>query len=224
LLEKGYEPEHLMLERRWQLGLGSSGGKADINVFNRDGKTLFIIECKCWGKQYERYKQKMQNDGSQLFSYLQQDKNTRFICLYASRLDNYKIDYVNSIIPIKDREETLRLYEDGEDVKTYKGAKTKEEHYDVWKENFNCYFAPNGIFDDEVQAYNPELIPIKRKDLKGFSEDEGRKFYSQFLEILRHNNISDKSNAFNRIMSLILCKIVDERKDENEITDFQIIE
>lgn len=88
----------------------------------------------------------------------------------------------------------------------------------------NRYFAPNGISDDEVQAYNPEHIPIKKKDLKGFGEDEGRKFYYQFLEILRHNNISDKSNAFNRIMSLILCKIVDERKNENEITDFQIIE
>lgn len=224
LLEKEYEPEHLMLERRWQVGLGASGGKADINVFNRDDKTLFIIECKCWGKQYERYKQKMQNDGSQLFGYLQQDKNTQFICLYSSRLENNKIEYANSIIPIKDREETLRLLEEGEEVKTYREAKTKEEHYEVWKENFNCYFAPNGIFDDEVLAYNPELIPIKRKDLKGFSEDEGRKFYYQFLEILRHNNISDKSNAFNRIMSLILCKIVDERKDENEITDFQIIE
>lgn len=224
LLRKGYEPEHLTLERRWQVGHGASGGKADINVFDRDGKTLFIIECKCWGKEYDKFKQKMLNDGAQLFSYLQQDKNTRFICLYASRLDNNKIEYVNSIIPIKDREETLRLLEEGEEVKTYKEAKTKEEHYEVWKENFNCYFAPNGIFDDEVQAYNPEHIPIKRKDLKGFGEDEGRKFYYQFLEILRHNNISDKSNAFNRIMSLILCKIVDERKDENEITDFQIIE
>lgn len=224
LLRKGYEPEHLTLERRWQIGHGASGGKADINVFDRDGKTLFIIECKCWGKEYDRFKQKMLNDGAQLFSYLQQDKNTRFICLYASHLENNKVEYVNSIIPIKDREETLRLLEEGEEVKTYKEAKTKEEHYEVWKENFNCYFAPNGIFDDEVQAYNPEHIPIKRKDLKGFGEDEGRKFYYQFLEILRHNNISDKSNAFNRIMSLILCKIVDERKDENEITDFQIIE
>lgn len=224
LLRKGYEPEHLTLERRWQVGHGASGGKADINVFDRDGKTLFIIECKCWGKEYDRFKQKMLNDGAQLFSYLQQDKNTRFICLYASHLENNKVEYANSIIPIKDREETLRLLEEGEEVKTYKEAKTKEEHYEVWKENFNCYFAPNGIFDDEVQAYNPEHIPIKRKDLKGFGEDEGRKFYYQFLEILRHNNISDKSNAFNRIMSLILCKIVDERKNENEITDFQIIE
>ena len=72
LLEKGYQPEHLTLERRWQVGHGASGAKADINVFNRDGKTLFIIECKCWGKDYEKYKQKMLNDGSQLFSYLQQ--------------------------------------------------------------------------------------------------------------------------------------------------------
>lgn len=224
LLEKGYEPEHLTLERRWQVGHGASGGKADINVYDRERKALIIIECKVWGKEYEKYKQKMLNEGAQLFSYLANDRNAKFICLYASRIENGKAVYLNSIINIRDRVETLRLLEEGQEVKTYKEAKTKEELYEVWKENFNCYFAPNGIFDDEVQAYNPEHIPIKRKDLKGFGEDEGRKFYYQFLEILRHNNISDKSNAFNRIMSLILCKIVDERKDENEITDFQIIE
>jgi len=224
LLEKGYEPEHLTLERRWQVGHGASGGKADINVFDRDKKTLIIIECKTWGREYEKYKQKMLNDGAQLFSYLANDRNAKFICLYASHVENDKIIYLNSIVNIRDREETLRLLGDGQEVKTYREAKTKEELYEVWKENFNCYFAPNGIFDEEVQAYTPEHIPIKRKDLKGFGEDEGRKFYYQFLEILRHNNISDKGNAFNRIMSLILCKIVDERKDENEITDFQIIE
>ena len=98
------------------------------------------------------------------------------------------------------------------------------ELYTAWKENFNCYFAPNGIFDPEVQAYNPEYIPIKKKDLQPFTEGEGRKLFNQFEEILRHNNISDKSNAFNRILSLILCKIVDEQKNENDISDFQIIE
>ncbi|MCD4696394.1 MAG: N-6 DNA methylase, partial [Bacteroidales bacterium] len=224
LLDKGYEPQHLMLERKWPVGHGASGGKADINVFDREGKTLIIIECKTWGKEYEKYTQKMQNHGAQFFSYLQQDKNTKFLCLYASHLENNKIVYQTAIVNIRDRGETLRLLDEGQDVKTYKEAKTKEELYEVWNENFNCYFAPNGIFDEEVQAYNPEHIPIKRKDLQGFTENEGRKFYSQFLEILRHNNISDKSNAFNRIMSLILCKIVDERKDENEVTDFQIIE
>ena len=44
------------------------------------------------------------------------------------------------------------------------------------------------------------------------------------MEILRHNNISDNANAFNRILSLLLCKIVDEQKEEDEVLDFQVKE
>ncbi|MDB9308908.1 N-6 DNA methylase [Aphanizomenon sp. CS-733/32] len=226
LLEKGYEPKHLILERKFPLGRTGKSGKSDISVFDREEKSLIIIECKTWGKEYEKEKNRMIENGGQLFSYLQQDKNTRFLCLYTSQLnDDGLLVYENAIIQIKDREETLRLLtESKEEIKSYKEAKTAEELYTPWKENFNCYFAPNGIFDPEVQAYNPEYIPIKKKDLQPFTEGEGRKLFNQFEEILRHNNISDKSNAFNRILSLILCKIVDEQKNENDITDFQIIE
>ncbi|MFM6728694.1 MAG: restriction endonuclease subunit S [Dolichospermum sp.] len=226
LLEKGYEPKHLVLERKFPLGRTGKSGKSDISVFDREEKSLIIIECKTWGKEYEKEKNRMIENGGQLFSYLQQDKNTRFLCLYTSQLnDDGLLIYENAIIQIKDREETLRLLtESKEEIKSYKEAKTAEELYTAWKENFNCYFAPNGIFDPEVQAYNPEYIPIKKKDLQPFTEGEGRKLFNQFEEILRHNNISDKSNAFNRILSLILCKIVDEQKNENDITDFQIIE
>jgi type I restriction enzyme M protein len=226
LLEKGYEPKHLVLERKFPLGRTGKSGKSDISVFDREEKSLIIIECKTWGKEYEKEKNRMIENGGQLFSYLQQDKNTRFLCLYTSQLnDDSLVVHENAIIQIKDREETLRLLtESKEEIKSYKEAKTAEELYTAWKENFNCYFAPNGIFDPEVQAYNPEYIPIKKKDLQPFTEGEGRKLFNQFEEILRHNNISDKSNAFNRILSLILCKIVDEQKNDNDITDFQIIE
>lgn len=226
LLEKGYEPKHLVLERKFPLGRTGKSGKSDISVFDREEKSLIIIECKTWGKEYEKEKNRMIENGGQLFSYLQQDTNTRFLCLYTSQInDDGLLIYENAIIQIKDREETLRLLtESKEEIKSYKEAKTAEELYTAWKENFNCYFAPNGIFDPEVQAYNPEYIPIKKKDLQPFTEGEGRKLFNQFEEILRHNNISDKSNAFNRILSLILCKIVDEQKNDNDITDFQIIE
>ena len=39
---------------------------------------------------------------------------------------------------------------------------------------------------------------------------------------LRHNNVSDKENAFNRLVALFICKLVDEiQKDMEEIVDFQ---
>jgi len=39
---------------------------------------------------------------------------------------------------------------------------------------------------------------------------------------LRHNNVSDKENAFNRLVALFICKLVDEvTKEENAVLDFQ---
>ncbi len=38
LLDKGYKPEHLHLERKWKLGRTGKSGKADINVYNNDEK------------------------------------------------------------------------------------------------------------------------------------------------------------------------------------------
>ncbi|AQG81835.1 N-6 DNA methylase [Spirosoma montaniterrae] len=224
LLEKGYEPQHIELERRWSLGRTGKSGKADVTVMGRDGQSLIVIECKTAGSEYEKEKRNTTASGGQLFSYLQQDRNTRFLCLYASELRNAAVHYENAIVQIKDRPEVTELVRTDPDTVAYETAKTKEELHRAWKENFNCYFAPNGIFDEEAQAYNPEFKPIKRKDLRPFTPEEGRQLFNAFEEILRHNNISDRSNAFNRILSLILCKIVDERKQPNEETGFQVKE
>ena len=48
--------------------------------------------------------------------------------------------------------------------------------------------------------------------------------YNQFAEILRHNVVSDKGNAYNKIFNLFLCKILDEDKTDNEELEFQWIE
>ena len=53
LLEKGYRPEHIELEKRWNLGHDSKGGKADICVYDKDGgNMLIIIECKTAGSEH----------------------------------------------------------------------------------------------------------------------------------------------------------------------------
>ena len=39
---------------------------------------------------------------------------------------------------------------------------------------------------------------------------------------MRHNNVSDKENAFNRLIALFICKLVDEiQKTDNDIVEFQ---
>ena len=88
----------------------------------------------------------------------------------------------------------------------------------MWKKNFNLYFHYNGIFEDDVNAYKVELTPLKRRNLIPLGDAHG--LFNRFSEILRHNNISDNANAFNRVLSLILCKIVDEEKGDDEVLGF----
>lgn len=222
LLEKGYEPQHLELERTFPVGHNPVAGRADITVYDRKGKTLFVIECKTFGQQYEHAKRKLQTNVGQLFTYLQQDRKTRFLCLYASRLDGVNVVYENLIIRIKDTEAVLDKVNKDPDYPAYINATEAKDFHRAWRKTYGAFATPNGIFDADKTAYNPSQVPIKRKDLKPFSEEEGRKFFNEFAEILRHNNISDQSNAFNRILSLVLCKIVDEQKSPEAITEFQI--
>ncbi len=204
LLSKGYQKEHIELEPKWKLGRGASGGKADILVKDKANKPLVIIECKTYGKEYEKEILNMKNDGGQLFSYFAQERATKYLCLYASRLNKDKIEYENKIIKTS---------------KEYEKAKNNAELYEVWKIKYLCSFNDNGIFEKDIQAYNIELQAKKRRDLKPLPQEN--KIYNQFMEILRHHNISEKERAFNKIISLFLCKIVDETKEAHQEVDFQ---
>jgi type I restriction enzyme M protein len=226
LLEKGYKPADLTLENKWKLGRTAKSGKADITVQGKNDKTLLIIECKTWGKEYEKELDNMKANGGQLFSYFQQDKNTRYLCLYASKEQDGIIVKANALLKVEDSTEEKVKQQETEKLITYEQAKTIKEMLEVWKYKTKGKqtFLHSGLFEDEIEAYNPGYIPIKISDLKDFGKDDKGKVFNQFEEILRHNNISDRSNAFNRIISLILAKIVDENKGEYAITDFQIKE
>lgn len=224
LIEKGYKPNDLTLEKKWKLGRTAKSGKADITVKGKDGKTLLIIECKTWGQEFTKELDNMKSNGGQLFSYFQQDKNTRYLCLYASVLNNNKIEKVNALLKVEDKTEEKVQQQETEKIITYEHAKTIKEMLEVWKHKTKGKqtFLDKGLFEDEIEPYNPGYIPLKINDLKDFVKEDKGKVFNQFEEILRHNNISDRSNAFNRIISLILAKIVDENKGVDAITDFQL--
>lgn len=87
LFDKGYRPKHLNLEKEWTLGHESKGGRADICVSDQEGNTLFIVECKTYGREYEKEYKNIVNDGGQLFSYWQQERSCKFLVLYASKYE-----------------------------------------------------------------------------------------------------------------------------------------
>lgn len=220
LLEKGYRPEHIELEKRWNLGHDTKGGKADVCVYDQSGKNmLLIIECKTAGK-YDKALKILKEDGGQLFSYLQQERSTQWIALYASDWKNDEISYKCEIINCQDDANILKMEEKDNSVLLYKKAYIVNDYFLAWKETYGQKIWQGLIFGQDTQAYKIGVRPLMKKDLKDF--DPTDKIVNRFEEILRHNNVSDKENAFNRLVALFICKLVDEiKKQENDIVEFQ---
>lgn len=230
LFEKGYRPEHIELEPRWSLGHGGKSGKADICVKNKDGSPyLCIIECKTFGSEYKKELSNMKEDGGQLFSYWEQEKATKWLILYASDFvsdsesENGKIITTISTVNCSDDPNLLELSKDEKNdtkYKLYKDATNAKSLFEAWKETYEQKFLGDIIFNDDTVAYDIGVLPLKKKNLADFTRDA--KIVNQFEEILRHNNVSDKENAFNRLIALFIAKLYDEKKktDDTEV-DFQ---
>ena len=205
LLVKGYKPQNIILEKTWPSGHGTSG-RLDICVNREDGTPYMLIECKTYGKEYNKESAKIHKDGGQLFTYFQlSGGKADVIMLYASELKDNKFIYVNEIIKIEND------YRNG-DVK---------DIYEKW----NKLTKDNGIFDFWVQPYNFQSKALTKEQLKEITAEDSSFIFNRFLEILRHNVVSDKGNAFNKIFTLFLCKVYDETTTgEGEELKFQWLE
>ena len=204
LLEKGYKPENIILEKTWAAGHGTSG-RLDICVTREDGSEYLLIECKTQGKEFEKEIIRMKKDGGQLFTYFKFSNKADVIMLYASELKGKEIIYRNEIVKIEDD------YRTG-DVKDF---------YEKW----NKLTKDNGVFEKWVNPYTFESKALTPKLLNPIQEEDSSLIFNQFLEILRHNVVSDKPNAFNKIFTLFLCKVYDEKTTkQNEELKFQWIE
>lgn len=206
LLTKGYKPQNLILEKTWPSGHGTSG-RLDICVNREDGTPYMLIECKTYGKEYNKELARIRKDGGQLFTYFQlSGGKADVLMLYASELKGNKFVYVNEIIKIEDD------YRNG-DVK---------DIYEKW----NKLTKDNGIFGSWVQPYNFQSKALTKEQLKEIKADDSSFIFNRFLEILRHNVVSDKGNAFNKIFTLFLCKVYDETTtgEEGEELKFQWLE
>lgn len=220
LFDKGYRPESIELERRWSLGHEQKGGRADICVNDENGDTLVIIECKTPGKEYRDEWRTMQVDGGQLFSYWQQERATRWLVLYASDLVDDKIVLSQHSISCEDDENFKALAKRDDSVALYSGAHTVEKLHEVWTETYNQQAEGDVLFGERSTAYHPMVPSLLKKDLVDFSADD--RIVNRFEEILRHNNVSDKENAFNRLVALFIAKLQDElSKTSNQEVEFQ---
>ncbi|WP_179994610.1 N-6 DNA methylase [Acinetobacter sp. YH16053] len=217
LLEKGYKPEHIELEPKWKLGHGASGGRADIMVKNHQNQPFLIIECKTFDREFNKAWKDTLEDGGQLFSYVEQEKSVEFICLYASQWNerDKKVDDQQRIISVKDNPIILK---DLPEALHYSNAKNVKERFKAWKETYQLEATEKGIFEDNIQAYQIgkdkytlaiDTQPINSLNIKGK--------YHEFRTILRKHNVSRRENAFEVLVNLFLCKIVDETQNPEDL-------
>ena len=220
LLEKGYRPEHIELEKAWHLGHDPKGGRADICIADTDGNMLVIIECKTWGREFDKALNNTKNDGAQLFSYWQQEQSCKWLVLYASDYKDGGIEYKAPTIDCSDDANIVLLSKKDKSIKLYCDAHTASEKHIAWKETYSSQIHDNLIFSDDCVAYQIGVKPLRKKDLLDFTPED--RIVNKFEEILRHNNVSDKENAFNRLVALFICKLVDEiTKSEDDEVEFQ---
>lgn len=193
LLEKGYKPGNITLEKVYPAGHGFSG-RLDICVNRDDGSEYLLIECKTYGKEFDKAVNLLYKYGGQLFTYFKFSNKADIVMLYASELQGDNIFYKNEIVKIEDD------YRSG-DVKDF---------YDKW----NKLTKDNGLFDSWVNPYQFVSKALTSRLLEPIKQEDSSFIFNRFLEILRHNVVSDKPNAFNKIFTLFLCKIYDEKINE----------
>jgi len=224
LLSKGYYPEHIELEPRWKLGHSSKSGYADIWIrtyrkgtiigMEEDKESLLIIECKkadefngAWNDTLE--------DGAQLFSYFQQEKSTKFLCLYTADLsadNNVSREYY--LLNVQDN---TKMLENDEDALTYSKATNNKQLYKVWHETYNCDYKKIGLFEDSVQPYHIGKEKYNIHDLERVNNETIKKKYSEFSNILRQHNVGAHENAFDKLVNLFLAKVVDETNNPDDL-------
>lgn len=212
LLDKGYKVENIELEMRWKLGHGGSGGRADILVRDHQKNPFLMIECKTYGDEYNNEWNNMINGEGQLFSYGHQETTTEFLCLYTSNIIDGKVVYEYKLIKIKDY-----IVSDDKDLLLYKNAPNAETRYKVWKETYKFDYFETGLFEDDVRIYELGKVKFNIRNLREINSSDIGKKYNQFASILRKFNVSGHENAFDKLVNLFLCKIVDETKNPNSL-------
>ncbi len=215
LLDKGYKPEHLELEKPYRIGHSASGGRFDILVKDHQENPLLIIECKTAGDQFEDAWDRTREDGGQLFSYVHQEADTKYLCLYASSFINNELDYEYKLIPHFDNQQIL-----AEDTTLLSFNKTnKAEHrFAAWRDTYKLEFTEVGIFEDSIQPYHigKDNYTLS-EDTKPIDVDDKKGKYNKFRTILRKHNIARRETAFEVLVNLFLCKLVDEEENRDDL-------
>ncbi|WP_214824004.1 N-6 DNA methylase [Exiguobacterium sp. s28] len=225
LFELGYAPHNIEIEMLVRVGRGKGNvtAWADVLIKDNTGQYYAIIEAKTYGKEFNNAWKKTLNDGYQLFSYVDQirsNNNIPYGILYASDFKDNAIIRKYHLLTFKDNEEFLKEQKN-KDRKLYINSSNERELYEVWKETYDLDYSPIGMFEDNLKPFEIKEKQFTIEDIYNNSLDTDGLIH-QFRTILRQHNVSGRENAFDRLLNLLLAKLVDEKQSEkfNKPLDF----
>lgn len=198
LLQKGYKKQELYLEKSWKLGHNNSG-YADVVVL-KNGLPVYVFEVKDILQINNFVSCKFSNKTKQLFSYLWQDKNIKVASFYSFNFLSKTDLFFNFVT--KDQKIS---------------ANSIDELFENWNKNWDTtpFILKNQKFDFKTK-------PIQFEELKKIDYNASKLIFQQFLTILRQHSVSDKSNAFDKMINLLIAKVCDEiQENRNFSVNFQ---
>lgn len=225
LLNIGYKPSQIILEKGMPGGHDDTGGFCDIIVKDNHNKEYLLIECKTTGVDEEKDDEflkewnRMKSKGGQLFNYYNSFRRAQYLCLYASDIIDNEIIPKYFIISMVDNKDYLASDSNlvgYDDVKAQGGG--RDDFFNVWKQTYNQDYSTKGVFESKCEPFkigknkrNLESLDIVKDD-KTIQEK-----YNLFASILRKYNVSGRENAFDKLVNLFLVKIVDETRNKSDL-------
>ena len=108
LLEKGYFRTDLQL-----INDADKVEMPDIIVCDNLGNKYFAIDCRQWGKDFEKEFANFKKGNSRLLSYYKNFKEVKYLCLYTSRLDGGLLELKNPIISTSNIDNKIEFFFSG---------------------------------------------------------------------------------------------------------------
>ena len=216
LLNKGYEPKHIVIEPAFKVAHGVKPAFGDILVFDKEYNPLVLIENKTYGAEFSKEWNMMRKDGGQLFGYLGEIVKTMKLCqnlvLFAADFEEKRIVPKSYIIALKDNEKRIAELEN---PKTFANAQGK--YFEVWSQTYRNAIETKGLIENDVEVYTVGKLKYTINDLNSLSHAEIKPIYNDFATILRNHAITDFEHSFYILIDLFLCKITDERNNSDDL-------
>ena len=189
LIDKGYAPKHITLEKTYPLGR-KGAGRVDFYVADPKSKNSFMIDAKTNGEFEEGTKPGNNKKAMrQIISYGWQDNVVTRVSLYTYNFNESRHHFAHLSMDNMRKSSNV-----AEAVSCWDGS---YDHSDFIEEK-ELFSAP----ELQIIKFN-QLEKLTRKNIDGLKVN--------FMEILRLNAISDKPGAFMVFVNLLLCKIYCER-------------